>query len=246
MRTLYFEGIGWSNPATGTNDDIGDTRIRTVFKNRKGRHIFLEVSNFCRIGKIYTPDWAKWVYTGVVDTCCYVSLHGPIKVIGADDIEIGRGKYIQYSGRGILGLVSKLGGEYGEVKVLHKLSGYTVFSENGGYNCSDDFAYNPVLVDSRERFRDFIEDLEKWEKNVDLQAETNRFRKSEKYTRDFMLSVNPRNPWELYLVRHYNGYDRKWRVKIGDGTPADWMNAAEEMSDRLPAFINQKWCQLER
>lgn len=43
MKTLYFEGAGWSDTDSSTN--VGNCRIRTAFTNDDGRQIYLEMSS---------------------------------------------------------------------------------------------------------------------------------------------------------------------------------------------------------
>ena len=44
MKTLIFEGAGWTDAESSKASDVGNCRIRTTFKNKRGQESYLEVN----------------------------------------------------------------------------------------------------------------------------------------------------------------------------------------------------------
>jgi len=44
MKTLIFEGAGWVAADSSKASDVGNCRIRSTFKNKHGREIYLELN----------------------------------------------------------------------------------------------------------------------------------------------------------------------------------------------------------
>ena len=71
MKTLYFEGAGWSG-ADISKSTVGNCRIRTAFHLDDGRAVYLEITGTERT-KHSSPQIFQWQYTGFVDYCHYIT-----------------------------------------------------------------------------------------------------------------------------------------------------------------------------
>ena len=74
MKTLYFEGVGWSG-ADISIATIGNCRIRTAFHLDNGRAVYLEMTGSERTK--YSTELYQWQYTGFVHYCHYITNDNP-------------------------------------------------------------------------------------------------------------------------------------------------------------------------
>jgi len=69
MKTLTFEGAGYAKAA---HNGVGNCRIRTTFKNKFGREIYLELTGHAP--HKYSPDYMKnYNFAGFVSHLFYTS-----------------------------------------------------------------------------------------------------------------------------------------------------------------------------
>ena len=150
MKTLVFEGAGWSG-AERSKETIGNCRIRTAFHLVDGRAVYLEMS--CRDTK------TNGVYNGFITDCFYITGD-------PDDYNKNRVKYlgnrlIPYTKESILAFANGLNGDFDAIVVAPDLGGYRVFSELGYFNYGDEFEYDEELITKRDVIRDTLYTEEK-------------------------------------------------------------------------------------
>lgn len=220
MKTLYFEGAGWSG-ADISKATVGNCRIRTAFHLKDGRAVYLEIIGAERTknsGPVY-----KWQYTGFVDSCYYITddkynddcnKHKVLLRPGKSLLPVQNNTNFEYTEAEILKFVNSLGADFDAIKVLPDLGGYHVFPEKrscqgpDGYYYGDEFQYDPELVARREGvYRHYFE-VEKAE--------------GREYP-DFSLWVDEHDPGLLHLLRHFAGnfrtaHNRHWTIRV-DGSP---------------------------
>ncbi len=150
MKTLVFEGAGWSG-AERSKETIGNCRIRTAFHLVDGRAVYLEMS--CCNTK------TNGVYDGFITDCFYITGD-------PDDCNKNRVKYlgnriIPYTKESILAFANGLNGDFDAIVVAPDLGGYRVFSELGYFNYGDEFEYDEELITKRDVIRDTLYTEEK-------------------------------------------------------------------------------------
>lgn len=251
MKTLYFEGAGWSQ-ADISRATIGNCRVRTAFHTTDGRRIYLEISGTDRSKK------SDRIYEGYIDHCFLITddkpnddenKHNLIRhriVDGSLLITLHRrsnrskplsvGCSFPYDEEHILRIVNKLGCDVNKIKVVPDLGGYRVFKNRGtGYdrfNYGDEFVFDAEMTRRREAVYKFVYQEEKKEREEDWANKTNRFAHGPfrpSYP-NFSIWVDHDDPGMLHLLRHYLGYNREWEVRTDmDGDVEDWMSAAKEI-----------------
>lgn len=150
MKTLVFEGAGWSG-AERSKETIGNCRIRTAFHLVDGRAVYLEIT--CCNTK------TNGVYDGFISDCFYITGD-------PDDCSKNRVKYlgdriIPYTQESILAFANGLNGDFDAIVVAPDLGGYRVFSELGYFNYGDEFEYDEELITKRDVIRDTLYTEEK-------------------------------------------------------------------------------------
>lgn len=217
MKTLYFEGSGMEN-CEQSKETIGNCRIRTAFHLWDGSRVYLEITcgTFpygCDRTKINTVK-RPFVYEGFIDSCHYITDEHP-----NDDCNLFQiGKYwektIPYTEEGILEFVNRLGASFDAIKVVNQLGGYRVHREHpskGNFHWfGDEFWYNPAVEQQRKEIHTDIYQQEK--------ADGKRFP-------NFSLCVDENDPMKLHLLRHFNGYNRRWVIN----NIYDYPNSMEEI-----------------
>ena len=236
-KVLYFEGAGWSG-ADISKATIGNCRIRTAFHLDNGQAIYLEIIGSER-SKYSSPKVHQWRYTGFVDACFYITDDQPNDDENKHWIHLDdKDRIFEYTEAAILRLVNSLGASFTGVMVVPDLGGYRVFPEEhscegpGGYNYGDEFQYNPELIARREAVHKEVYKIEKVELQEDRAARGGRFVRSPCGTDfpNFSLWVDRKDPGLLHLLRHYNGYNKHWTIRVDIGeTLADWMRTMEEV-----------------
>jgi len=236
-KTLFFEGAGWSG-ADISKATIGNCRIRTAFHIDNGQAIYLEIIGSER-SKYSSPKVHQWRYTGFVDACFYINDDQPNDDENKHWIHLDdKDRIFEYTEAAILRLVNSLGASFTGVKVVPDLGGYRVFPEEpscegpGGYNYGDEFQYNPELIARREAVHKEVYKIEKVELQEDRAARGGRFVHSPCGTDfpNFSLWVDRKDPGLLHLLRHYNGYNKHWTIRVDIGEAlADWMVTMEEV-----------------
>lgn len=220
MRTLYFEGAGWSG-ADSSKATIGKCRIRTAFHLDDGRVVYLEI--LCG----YAPQKKKSkkvppVYYGYVDALYEITDDVDNNDCNRHNLlgERRRKDPFAYTLDEILHYVNGLGASFDAVAVVPDLGGYRVFrekwSEKGTerYNYGDEFRFDAETTARREAVYREIYQLEKDE--------------GKKYP-NFSLWADEKDAGMLHLLRHYNGFNKHWTIRTDTGsTLADWMKTAEE------------------
>lgn len=236
-KMLFFEGAGWSG-ADISKATIGNCRIRTAFHIDNGQAIYLEIIGSER-SKYSSPKVHQWRYTGFVDACFYITDDQPNDDENKHWIHLDdKDRIFEYTEAAILRLVNSLGASFTGVKVVPDLGGYRVFPEEhscegpGGYNYGDEFQYNPELTARREAVHKEVYKIEKVELQEDRAARGGRFVHSPCGTDfpNFSLWVDRKDPGLLHLLRHYNGYNKHWTIRVDIGEAlADWMGTMEEV-----------------
>ena len=215
MKTLYFEGAGWSG-ADISKETIGNCRIRAAFHLDDGRAVYLEINGSKR-SKGSSPKIYRWPYTGFVDICHYITDDKPnddcnkhrVKSLGYDRDAWWETETFEYTETAILKFVNGLGASFDAIKVLPDLGGYRVFP--GGHSCDgpngyyygDKFHYDPEMVARREEVYRYCYELEKSE--------------GKEYP-NFSLWVDEFDPGALHLLRHFSGtiktaHNKHWMIR---------------------------------
>lgn len=247
MKTLYFEGAGWSG-ADISKATIGNCRIRTAFHLDNGKAIFLEISGTERAA------WSDLQYTGIIDNCYYITddvpnddcnQHNLLCVLPLTcDIEnaIASNTIFPYTEEGILEIVNGFGASFDSIKVLPDLGGYRVFpgkhscSGTKGYYYGDEFRYDPEMIARREAVYNRIYEIEKEERQRDYNEHGGKFihfpgRAS---SPNFSLWVDEFDPGLLHLLWHFDGHNRHWLIRTDTGnTLDDWMATAVETRETI-------------
>ena len=241
MKTLYFEGAGWSE-ADISKATIGNCRIRTAFHLDDGRTVYLEITGSERTKH---SSNCRWQYTGFVDYCHYITDETPnddcnkhrVVLRGEKRKKWYEVRAFEYTESEILKFVNKLGASFTAVKVVPDLGGYRVFPENhackgtDGYNYGDEFQFDPEMTARREAVYRKIYEIEKAELEEDYATRAGKFVHSPggKTYPNFSLWVDNKDPGLLHLLRHFNGYNKHWIIRTDNGDKLeDWMATAKE------------------
>ena len=222
MKTLYFEGAGWSK-AESSMETIGNCRVRTAFHLDNGKPVYLEM--MCgsplksKNGNVYLTGISHLYYITDDEHNDDCNLHPHpyfIKYIRREVPDF------EYSSEAILKFVNSLGCSFDEIKVVPDLGGYRVFKENmysykkgtEQYNYGDEFVFEPELHDRRMQVWQHIYDLEKSE--------------GKRYP-NFSLWVDPDDRMKLHLLRHFPNLNRHWIISIDEweGTGKAYSEAQE-------------------
>jgi len=199
MKTLLFEGAGWSKADT-SEATIGNCRCRTAFTNNKDEKIYLEISVGTQMKKKEIERY--WLH---IDFCFYITDDPKI-----DDCNESRYHHdwmhtkenYEYSVEDITKWINKnLNCSFDNIEVLPDLSGYRVHGENRSYNMMENYVYNKELIEVRELIYNVYYDLEK--------SEGKEFP-------NFSLWADEENVMILHLLRHYNGYNKHWTITINN------------------------------
>lgn len=236
MKTLYFEGAGWSG-ADISKATIGNCRIRTAFHLDDGRAVYLEIVGSERT-KYSSPAVHQWQYTGFVDACFYITDDEPNDDQNKHSIRLtARKRIFEYTEGAILKFVNKLGASFDAVKVVPDLGGFRVFPEdhscNGpdGYNYGDEFQFDHEITARREAVHKWVYDLEARELKEDRSNGEKKFVHSPSGSDfpNFSLWVDQNDPGLLHLLRHFRGYNKHWTIRTDAGDSLDdWMATATE------------------
>lgn len=237
MKTLYFEGAGWSG-ADISKATIGNCRIRTAFHLDDGRAVYLEINGSERT-KYSSLKVHKWQYTGFVWSCFYVTDEEPNDDENKHSIRLtDRKRIFEYTEAAILKLVNSLGASFEAVKVVPDLGGYRVFPENytrsGGIsrlNYGDEFQFDPEMTARREAVHDWVYQMEKEELDADWKERGGRFvhLPGRAASPNFSLWVDEKDSGMLHLMRHFNAHNRHWTIRTDVGESLDdWMATITE------------------
>lgn len=221
MKTLYFEGAGWEGAEISKNT-IGNCRIRTAFHTIDGEEVFIEIHG-CEATK-HTPDrYSRFGrYYGFVDYCSNPLLMERIRQRPYENA------FPYYEGA-ILDVLKEIGGHFDDMKVLNSLGGYHVFAEKGGYNYGDEFEYDEQLESLRYEIHDLVYAMEKKELIEDRKERNHKFVHSPTGVYpNFSLWVDENDPEKLHLLRHFNGYNRHWEIKVDKNMTAEQCLATME------------------
>ena len=218
MKTLYFEGAGWSG-ADISIATIGNCRIRTAFHLDNGRAVYLEMTGSERT-KYFTESY-QWQYTGFVRYCHYITNDNPNDDQNQYNIHLkASDRVFEYTESEILRIVNGLGASFDEIKVVPDLGGFRVFPEKNscsgldGYNYGDEFRLDPELLRRRKEVYQNIYMLEK--------SEGKEFP-------NFSLWVDENDPGVLHLLRHFSGHNKHFVIHIDVGdTLVDWLTTSKE------------------
>lgn len=230
MKTLYFEGAGWSG-ADISKATIGNCRIRTAFHLDDGRAVYLEIIGAERTK--HSPSIYHWQYTGFVDYCHYITDDKPNDDCNKHHVKLPdkphgagqRNTVIEYTEAEILRFVNSLGASFDAIKVVPDLGGYRVFPEKGscqgpnGYYYGDEFQFDPELTARRQEVYDYYYELEK---------------QGGKEYPNFSLWVDEFDPGLLHLLQHFAGdfktaHNRHWTMRVDKGAElATILDSAKE------------------
>lgn len=225
MKTLYFEGAGWSG-ADSSKATIGNCRIRTAFHLTDGRGVYLEIV-CCERTKNSSP-LIKWPYTGSVTDCYYITDDKPnddcnrhrVRLQGEGSPYVEHNTRFDYTEKEILKFVNSLGADFDSVKVCPDLGGYRVFPEQGActgpgaYYYGDEFTFEPELLRRREMVYEHFYQLEQ--------------QLGRKHP-NFDLYVDEHDKGSLHLIRHFVGYNKHWLIRVDlSGDIKDILNTTME------------------
>ncbi len=224
MKTLYFEGAGWSG-ADISKATIGNCRIRTAFHLDDGRRVYLEITGNAKTKN--SPPCYRWEYTGFATYCFYITDDEPNDDCNKHSIRLtDRRRIFEYTEKAILKLVNSLGASFDAVKVVPDLGGYRVFASDrsrrgpDGYYYGDEFQFDPELNAKREAVHDWVYRMEKDELQADWDARGGRFvhMPGRAASPNFSLWVDEKDPGLLHLLRHFNAHNRHWTIRtdVGD------------------------------
>lgn len=251
MKTLYFEGAGWSG-ADISKATIGNCKIRTAFHTTDGRRIYLEISAIDREKK------REHIYEGHIDYCFLITdeqpnddenkhnlvrhkiKNGELQITLHRKTNLSKPLNVScnfpYDEDNILRIVKKLGCDVDAIKVVPDLGGYRVFKDGGhGYdrfNYGDDFHFDEEMTRRREQVYEFVYQKEKKEREEDWKNRTKKFVHGpfEPGYPNFSLWVDRDDPGKLHLLRHYYGYNREWEIRTDVGSSVeDWIKTAKEV-----------------
>ncbi len=246
MKTLYFEGAGWSD-ADISKATIGNCRIRTAFHLDDGRAVYIEITGAERT-KYSSPQIYQWQYTGFVTYCHYITDDKPNNDCNKHRVMLPKKRrekprtvehnaHFEYTEAEILHIVNSLGASFDAVKVVPDLGGFHVFPEShscdgpDGYNYGDEFQFDPEMTARRESVYDKVYATEKNERMRDRAMNGHKFVHSPSGTDypNFSMWVDQNDPGVLHLLRHFNGYNKHWCIRTDAGnTLEDWMATAKE------------------
>lgn len=232
MNILYFEGAGVSD-ADISKATIGNCRIRTAFHLDNGRAVYLELYGVKRTASMALQRSCKWKYVGYVDACFYITDDKPNDDENLHRVRLPYCKRVfEYTESAILKLVNSLGASFDAIKVLPDLGGYRVFKEkptdygSGRYHYSDEFLFNEELLARRQAVYQNIYNIEKDELMRDRAEGGDKFVHAPGYADcpNFSLWVDDVDPGLLHLLRHFNGYNKHWTIRVDCGESLeDWM-----------------------
>jgi len=194
MKTLFFEGAGWSDADISKATNMLNCRVRTAFTNDKGQKIYLELSAH-EVTKNSSPLVKNLKYAGWVTDCFYIT--GDHDDCNKNRIKNRNNLTFEYNKENVLHFVNSLGCSFDEVVTLPDLAGYRVFKDGNGYNYGDEFIYNAELTARAEEIKAHFYALEKAD--------------GKQYP-NFSLWVDQENPELLHLLRHFNGYNKHWII----------------------------------
>lgn len=165
MKTLYFEGAGWSKAVRGYSD-IPNCRIRTAFTNDKGDKIYLEII----ADVIFKKDYRTWfpyppgTPIAFIDSAHYITDDPEIDDCNSSRIYFPNGKSVSHNHdsvfiftyENLLKFVNEtFGCSFDNTVVLNELTGYRVFNDSGKhgtfafYNFGDEFQYDDERTQKR-------------------------------------------------------------------------------------------------
>lgn len=193
MKTLYFEGAGCVPVG-----EVENCRIRTAFTNNNGKQIYLEITGLEKKNKKGESE-----FIGFIDSCHYITNENPNDDENKNRIYPRNGETFKYTKENILKFVNSLSCNFDAVVILPDLGGYRVFKEKDGHNFGDKFQFNAELTVKRQGIYEHFYAIEKAEK---------------KEYPNFSLWTDEEDINILHLLRHFNGYNKHWRVDIsGEG-----------------------------
>lgn len=213
MKTLYFEGAGWSG-ADSSKATIGNCRIRTAFHLDNGKAVYLEI--LCGKQNVTGKNKVPPVYYGYVDSLHYITDDDENDDENKHSILPKGSLELSYTLQAILDFVNSLGASFDAVAVVPDLGGYRVFrdvySKKGTerVNYGDEFQFDPDLTARRDAIHNAIFAMEK---------------EDGKEYPNFSLWVDESDPKKLHLLRHFIGYNKHWEI---DATMDDWKETMVE------------------
>lgn len=212
VKTLYFEGAGWEKAERSINT-IGNCRVRTAFHLDNGKGVYLEIVCGEMLGerkKVY----GGLQYVGFVDFLFYITDEEPNDDCNKHKLPDMRNTHFAYDFDSILAFVNSLGASFDNICVLPNLAGYRVHSDDRKkrYNYADEFTPDWEAVRRAEEIYEHFYKLE--------QSEGKKFP-------NFSLYNNESDKTRLYLIRHYNGYNKKWLI---DASSDSWLKTIVEVS----------------
>lgn len=107
-----------------------------------------------------------------------------------------------------------LGASFDKICVLPDLAGYRVHSDDSEkrYNYADEFTPDWEVIKRAKEIREYFYQLE--------QSEGKKFP-------NFSLYNDEGDKTKFYLIRHYNGYNKKWLINASSDS---WLNTMIEVS----------------
>lgn len=146
---LYFEGAGIDFNIKEHNSDVGNYRIRTVFKNKNGHLIYLE----CQRGNRYFKNKVISNNTLYVSACFDITKNPDCNQSNLlkPDEQKNIINAFDYTKEHITKWInSKFNANFNSIQVLDFFDGYRVFNNSGTYNIMDYFILNPERTQKRK------------------------------------------------------------------------------------------------
>ena len=211
-KVLFFEGAGLEG-AELSKATVGNCHIRTAFPLDNGEAIYLEITG-CFPTKHHAKELQKFSAVGFVNHLHYITDGSPIYDCNKHRLPQAHNGAFEYSEQGILNFVNSLGASFDAVLVLPVLSPYRVHGDyvNGRlkYNYGNKFVPNWEIINRAAEIKKYFYNLEK--------AEGKKFPNCSIYFND--------NTTNVYILRHFNGYNRKWVV---DASCENWLETMQEI-----------------
>lgn len=160
MKTLYFEGAGWSKAQVGKTD-VPNCRIRTAFTNDEGRKVYLEIlAHEVRKDRSQDIGIEAGMAAGYIDSAHWITDDPKIDDCNASRINL-ENRYILYNYETLKEYINKnFKCSFEKIQVLNELTGFRVFNDGGKYGTFAFYNYGDEFQFDEEKTRKRLEKAE--------------------------------------------------------------------------------------
>lgn len=157
MKTLYFEGAGWSGAQVGKTD-ILNCRIRTAFSNNEGRKVYLEIlAHEVRRDRSKDLGIETGLAAGYVDSAHWITDDPAIDDCNASRINL-EDRFFLYNYETLKEYINKnFNCSFEKIQVLNELTGFRVFNDAGKYGTFAFYNYGDEFKFDEEKTRKRLE-----------------------------------------------------------------------------------------